>query len=334
MSEILETLLKHVNCTNSTIPLLENMTGDLFNLYHLLVNTSKVEDIKEGILTLNKLFDSYLLWKIINEQFKIVAKEMNSCLGWMYYSVRIEKPTIKSTFNNFRKRALNDHRKESYELSAKTISLDYNVSSSIIPQCMNYIRAYLERNMTKRQLGTNLNGLTFIKVSYDIAAVVAGSTLYLTQFNKKVDTLNLIVTEGLRNLTHLTLPILNRVNVHDLSFMKDAENLLNRNDFNNVIKSFDEDFHGNFIKFLRMNYDGFAVSTNRLLNNISATANDLTKHVTRFQDDLAKYKASTDLNVEFYKSESILKFVKHSVNSMLFLLFTMSVLVEFPYFTK
>ena len=299
MSEILETLPKHVNCTNSTIPLLENMTGDLFNLYHLLVNTSKVEDIKEGILTLNKLLDSYLLWKIINEQFKIVAKEMNSCLGWMYYSVRIEKPTIKSTFNNFRKRALNDHRKESYELFAKTISLDYNASSSIIPQCMNYIRAYLERNMTKRQLGTNLNGLTFTKVLYDIAAVVAGRTPYMTEFKKKVDTLNLIVTEGLRNLTHLTLPILNRVNVRDLSFMKD--DLLNRKDFNNVIKSFDEDFHGNFIKFLRMNYDGFAVSTNRLLNNISATANDLIKHVTRFQDDLAKYKASTDMNVEFYK---------------------------------
>ena len=87
---------------------------------------------------------------------------------------------------------------------------------------------------------------------------------------------------------------------HDLSFIK-AVKVLDRMEFNAMINSFDEDFRGNFIKLLKMNYDGFVSATDILLKNISVIINDLTEQVTRLQDDLSKYKTLTDMDVEFYK---------------------------------
>ena len=296
MSEILEAVPQHVNCINS-IHLLENMAGDLL----LLVNTSKVTNIGEAIPILNKLLDSYLLWKKINEDFKIVGKEIYevSCFTWLQKIVKIEEPLIKSTFDNLQKGGLDDYRKESYELFMKTISLDYHSSGTAISQCMNQISAYLERNITKRQLTTSFSGITMTKALHDITDAVAVKTQYLIEFKRKVDSLNLKVTEGLGNLTNLTLPILNRINAQELSFIKAAQHL-DRMEFNKMIKSFDDDFHGNF-KLLKMNYNGFGKATEQMLKNISSATNHLEEHVTRLQDDLAKYKKSTDMDVDFYK---------------------------------
>ena len=63
-----------------------------------------------------------------------------------------------------------------------------------------------------------------------------------------------------------------------------------------------------FIKLLKMNYDGFVASTKKLLKNISYATNDLKEHVARLQDDLAKYKTLTDMDVEFYKLEFFVLF--------------------------
>ena len=223
-----------------------------------------------------------------------------SCFAWVEKIVNIEEPVIKSTFDNFRKAGLDDYRKDSFELFMKTISLDYHTSYLVISQCMSQISAYLEGNMTKRQLTMNFNGLTLTKALHDITDAVAVKTQYFIEFKRTVDTLNLKVTEGLGNLTNLTLPILNRVDVHHLSFIK-AVKVLDRMEFNAIINSFDEDFHHIFIKLLKMNYDGFVAATEQLLKKVSFATNHLEEHVTSLQDDLAKYKKSTDMDVEFYK---------------------------------
>ena len=194
MSEILETIPQHVNCINS-IHLLQNITGDLNHLYHLMINTSEVINIGEAISTLHKLLDSYLLWKIKNEDFKIVGKEVNSCVKWLREIAKIEEPSIESTFDNFRKGSLEDSQKESYELFVETISLDYRLSHLVISQYIKQLSAYLEGKITKRRLTSNFSGLTFTKALNDIADGVAGNTPYLTEFKKQVGILNLKVAE-------------------------------------------------------------------------------------------------------------------------------------------
>ena len=299
MSEILEAIPQHTNCINS-IHLLQNITGDLNHLYHLMINTSEVINIEEAISTLHKLLDSCLLWKIKNEDFKILGKDVYSCVKWLREIAKIEEPSIESTFDNFRKGSLEEPRKESYELFMKTMSLDYRLGDLVISQYIKQISAYLEGKITKRRLTANFSGLTFSKALNDIADGVAGNTPYLTEFKKQVGILNLKVAEGLGNLAHFTLPILNRINAKDLPFIK-AVKVLDRVEFNAMINSFNEDFRGNFIKLLKMNYDGFVSATEKLLKNISVIINDLTEQVTRLQEDLSKYKTLTDMDVEFYK---------------------------------
>ena len=167
------------------------------------------------------------------------------CFTWMKKIVTMEKPSIESTFANLRNGALDHLRKESYDLFLKTISLDYHTSGPVISQFVSEINAYLEENLTKRQLTTSVDGLALTKALHDIHDAAAAKTPFLTEFKRKVDALNLIVTEGFGNLIGLNLPILNKVNVHDLSFIKAVQDL-DRKEFNDMIKSFDDDFHEPF----------------------------------------------------------------------------------------
>ena len=299
MSCILETLPEHQNHLNN-IHFVENMTLDLINLYNILLNVSKVENMQEAIPVLNQLLDSYLSWKIMNEKFRAVSNQVS--YSWLKKAASKEKPLIEATFDNFLKeKRKNRNRDESYEQFKKAISVDYHSSHLVALNFLSHINDYLERNITKLQLATYFNSLTLNKALNDISnAVTAKKQDDLTSLNNKVDLLKSNVSEVFTNLTNLTLPILNRINAHDLFFIKEAQGL-DRMEFNNMIKSFDDDLQVNFINFLKMNYDGFLDATEKLLKNISVITNDFTEQVTRLQEDLSKYKISTHMDAEFYK---------------------------------
>ena len=301
MSQILEVIPQHLKCIN-IIQYLENMTEELNNLYDLMVTTSNVESVEEAIPVLIQLHESYLLWKIMNDNFTAYASKVDSYdyCEWTYRAVSDERDEIRKEFDTIEGAA--DYKAQAILYLAAAFEayalIESTYTMKILPT-LKHFNSYLKGDMTKRELAINFNKPVFTKVLSDLEDASSEMTSYIKDFKNDVATLTLKVTEGFEELTKFTLPIFSKVNALELSFIKAVKDL-KRKDFEQMIESFDDNFKKSFGELLRINYEDFVFYTEEAVNTISDTVEELTSRITSLQSDLSDYKTSTNMDVDFY----------------------------------
>ena len=155
--------------------------------------------------------------------------------------------------------------------------------------------------LTKLELAAVLHDVSLTKTLPDVADK---TTKKISQYvNDLRDTVELLtsklVGQGFSQLANLSLPILNRITVHKLSFIT-AVKSLNRTDFNLLMESFEDDFQESFVQLLEMNYHEFVEVISRNSIDMSDMIVQLTQKIRKLQDDLNKYKESAAMDAVFY----------------------------------
>ena len=299
MSEIPE-FVPHVKCID-LIKFLANYTVELKHMYYLLRNVTEVENIEEAIPVLKDLYDGYFVWRILNLNFTEYGWKVdrNDYCHWINPVIRDEKAKLAKIIKNLE--ATTDFKKQGYDYMEHTFNscgLIKTYITKILPT-IEMINSYLERNITKRSLAINFNKPVFIKALNDMVDAAADMESSTKDFRNKVAALRVKVVEGFQELTKFTLPFLNKVNVHELSFIK-AVKALRKDSYNKIIDTFYEDLEKGIGDLLRVNYEDFVKYTLTVVDQISNTVDNLTDQVVQLQSDLNDYKATTKMDVDFY----------------------------------
>ena len=301
MSEILEVVPQHVQCID-LIKFLANYTVELKRMYHLLRNVTEVESIEEAIPVLKDLYDGYLVWRILNLNFTEYGWKVNhnDYCEWASSVMNDEGDKFPKIIDDLE--ATNDFKKHSYGYMERAFNscglIETYYITKILPT-IKMINSYLEDNITKRSLAINFNKPVFIKALNDMADAAADMVSSTEDFRNEVAALRINVVKGFQDLTKFTLPFLNKVNVHELSFIK-AVKALRNDSYNKTIDTFYEDLEKGIGDLLRVNYEDFVKYTLTVVDKISNAVDNLTDQVVQLQSDLNDYKATTKMDVDFY----------------------------------
>ncbi len=301
MSEILAVLPQHKKCMDM-IHHIGNLSLELDSFYHTMKNISVSKSVSEAIPLLKRLYDQYFLWKVLNVNFTRYGRIVDSYdnCEWHREASYDEAPKVEEVIEKVEDSRDDRVSANQYVHDAFTQynGLESMYNAKIFPTLM-LLPKYLTKNMSKVELATEFQKIVFTKALNDLADLAAEMVSYAKDFKNAVTTLSIDVTEGFKKLSRFTMPVLNYINVKELSFYKAAK-ALNKKTYNDIIDTFETDFQSGISRLLQLNYDDFVAHALEMTNLISDVIDELTDSTVSLQSDLATYRDQVKMDTNFY----------------------------------
>ncbi len=293
---------KVIRCLDS-LDKLKNISGILKDMFGIMKEMEETRNIQEALPKLQKLYDYYLAWKNVENNFTKYGRDAESeeSCEWLRHAVH-EGDGDKFEEIGRNVDAAMDHENLAKN-SLKDIETAYsklaNVFTEKIYPTLQVAQQYLDRQATKAELVFQFDKPVFIKAIEDMAEYAAEMITYRKDFQNSWNTLSHKLSSNFKEMTKLDLPILNEETVHLLSFVDKAKQV-NNTAFNDVIESFDTDVGKGIEQLIQSNYDDISQKAFTAVKDLSGEIDHLIEDISILRVDLKDYQELSRMNVDFY----------------------------------